>query len=67
MTFKPDSDIDFANRVVGELVQLRSDVLYLVRVIEKLEKKITQLESTVNQRRTQQQQDPLLGKIIEKL
>jgi len=55
------------DRVLGELVQLRSDVLYLVRVIEKLEKKITQLESTVNQQRTQQQQDPLLGKIIEKL
>ena len=56
-----------SDRVLGELVQLRSDVLYLVRVIEKLEKKIAQLENTVNQQRTQQPQDPLLGKIIEKL
>ena len=56
-----------SDRVLGELVQLRGDVLYLVRVIEKLEKKITQLENTVNQQRTQQPQDPLLGKIIEKL
>ena len=55
------------DRVLGELVQLRSDVLYLVRVIEKLEKKIAQLENTVNQQKTQQPQDPLLGKIIEKL
>lgn len=56
-----------SDRVLGELVQLRSDVLYLVRVIEKLEKKITQLENTANQQKTQQPQDPLLGKIIEKL
>ena len=56
-----------SDRVTGELVQLRSDVLYLIRVIEKLEKKIAQLENTVNQQKTQQPQDPLLGKIIEKL
>ena len=54
------------DRVAGELVQLRSDVLYLIRVVEKLEKKITQLEDTVK-KVEQKPQDPLAGLHIENL
>ena len=53
------------DRVAGELVQLRSDVLYLIRVVEKLEKKITQLEDTVK-KAEQKPQDPFAGMNIEK-
>lgn len=56
-----------SDRMTGELVQLRSDVLYLVRLVEKLEKRILQLEETVKKQADRPQQDPLLGKIIEKL
>ena len=56
-----------SDRVTGELVQLRSDVLYLIRVIEKLEKKITQLEDTVKHQAKQKPQDPFAGMNIEKL
>ena len=56
-----------SDRVAGELVQMRSDVLYLVRLVEKLEKRILQLEETIKQQAEKPQQDPLLGKIIEKL
>jgi len=55
-----------SDRVTGELVQLRSEVLYLIRLVEKLEKKITQLEDTVK-KTEQKPQDPFQGKIIEKL
>ena len=54
------------DRVAGELVQLRSDVLYLIRIVEKLEKKITQLEETIN-KTEQKPQDPFAGMNIEKL
>jgi hypothetical protein len=54
------------DRVAGELVQLRNDVLYLVHVVEKLEKKITQLEDTVKNLE-QKPQDPFAGMNIEKL
>lgn len=54
-----------SDRLTGEVVQMRSDVLYLVRLVEKLEKRILQLEETVKQQTNNQ--DPLLGKIIEKL
>lgn len=54
------------DRVAGELVQLRSDVLYLIRVVEKLEKKITQLEDTVK-KSEQKPQDLFAGMNIEKL
>ena len=55
------------DRVAGELVQLRSDVLYLIRVVEKLEKKIIQLEETVKQTSDNKPKDPLAGLHIEKL
>ncbi len=55
------------DRVAGELVQLRSDVLYLIRVVEKLEKKIMQLEDTVKQQAKPKPQDPFAGMTIEKL
>lgn len=54
------------DRVTGELVQLRSDVLYLIRVVEKLEKKITQLEDTIK-KAEQKPQDPFAGMTVEKL
>lgn len=54
------------DRVAGELLQLRSDVLYLIRVVEKLEKKITQLENTVKESE-KKPQDPLVGLHIENL
>lgn len=55
------------DRAAGELVQLRSDVLYLIRVVEKLEKKIVKLEETINQQAELSKQDPLAGLHIEKL
>ena len=54
------------DRVAGELVQLRSDVLYLIRVVEKLEKKISQLEESVK-KSEQKPQDPFAGMNVEKL
>lgn len=54
------------DRVAGELVQLRSDVLYLIRIVEKLEKKITQLEDTVK-KAEKKPQDPFAGMTVEKL
>lgn len=53
-------------KIALELVQLRSDVLYLVRLVEKLETKIAQLDDTVKQL-DQKPSDPLAGKIIERL
>lgn len=61
-----NTGIIMSDRVAGELVQLRSDVLYLIRVVEKLEKKITQLEDTVK-KSEQKPQDPFAGMTIEKL
>lgn len=55
-----------SDRITGELVQLRSDVLYLIRVVERLEKKIISLEDTVAQQ-ANRPQDPLAGLHIEKL
>lgn len=50
-------------QIKGEVVKLRSDILYLVRLVEKLETKLDKVE----QRLVQPPIDPMLGKIIEKL
>jgi hypothetical protein len=54
------------NKISLELVQLRSDVLYLVRLVERLEAKIAHLDDTVKQL-DKKPSDPLAGKIIERL
>jgi hypothetical protein len=54
------------NNITLEIVQMRSDVLYLIRLVEKLEKKITDLEKTVEQSKPIPQ-DPFAGLHIEKL
>lgn len=55
-----------SDRITGELVQLRSDVLYLIRVVEKLEKKISELERTLEQNKPAPP-NPFAGMHIEKL
>jgi hypothetical protein len=54
------------SKITLEIVQLRSDVLYLIRLVEKLEKKITELEKTVGHSNPTPQ-DPFAGLHIEKL
>jgi len=54
-------------KISGELVQLRSDVLYLIRVIEKLETKIAKIEKSIEQTVRKQPNDQMLGMKIEKL
>lgn len=54
------------NKVTGELVKLRSDVLYLIRIVEKLEKKITQFEETIKSKK-EKPNDPFAGMTVEKL
>lgn len=54
------------DKIAGELVKLRSDVLYLIRVVEKLETKIVKIEQSMDTPK-QQSSDPFAGKHIEKL
>jgi hypothetical protein len=51
-------------KLTTEVVNMRTDVLYLVRLVEKLEIKISKLETQINQPKLA---DPFAGKIIEKL
>jgi hypothetical protein len=50
-------------KLTSEVINMRTDILYLVRLIEKLEVKINKLEQTV----ANPPMDPFKGKIIEKL
>ena len=50
-------------KLTSEVINMRTDVLYLVRLVEKLEAKITKLEQTA----ANPPMDPFKGKIIEKL
>ena len=52
-------------KLTGEVVNLRSDVLYLIRIIERLETQVTKLTAEIND--PKKQTDIMLGKIIEKL
>jgi hypothetical protein len=50
-------------KLTTEIVNMRSDVLYLIHLVEKLEAKINKLE----QISSNPPMDPFKGKIIEKL
>ena len=50
-------------KLTSEVISMRTDILYLVRLVEKLEVKINKLEQTV----ANPPMDPFKGKIIEKL
>jgi hypothetical protein len=52
-------------KLTGEVVNLRSDVLYLIRIVERLEAQVTKLTAEIND--PKKQTDAMLGKIIEKL
>lgn len=52
-------------KLTAEIVKLRTDVLYLVRLIEKLESKIVKLEQASN--KPTPPSDPFAGKHIERL
>lgn len=57
--------IDEVKKLTTEVVMLRADVLYLVRLLEKMETKLAKLEVTHTTPATPT--DPFAGKIIEKL
>lgn len=50
-------------KLIAEVVNMRTDILYLIRLVEKLEVKIAKLEQTA----ANPPADPFKGKIIEKL
>ena len=52
-----------STKLITEIVNMRTDILYLIRLVEKLEVKINKLEQTV----ANPPADPFAGKINEKL
>lgn len=56
--------MDDVTKLTAEINKMRSDVLYLIRLVEKLETKIVKLEQASNQ---QPPADPFAGMHIEKL
>lgn len=53
------------NQLKGEVVKLRADVLYLIRLVEKFEKRMEQLERKIDENK--QPHNPFAGMNIEKL
>ena len=52
-----------STKLITEIVNMRTDILYLIHLVEKLEVKIAKLE----QGGSKAPADPFAGKIIEKL
>lgn len=52
-----------STKLITEIVNMRTDILYLIHLVEKLEVKIAKLEQTA----ANPPADPFKGKIIEKL
>jgi hypothetical protein len=50
----------------GDIAYLRSDVLYLVKLVENLEKKMTQLETSIQVSKTPPK-DPFANMQVERL
>ena len=50
-------------KLIAEVINMRTDILYLIHLVEKLEVKINKLEQTSSN----SPMDPFKGKIIEKL
>jgi hypothetical protein len=53
------------NKLTAEIISMRTDIVYLVRLVEKLSSKVDQLEKTVN--KPTKPSDPFAGMRVEKL
>ncbi len=53
------------DKIAAEIIKMRSDILYLIRLVEKLETKIVKLEQAAN--KPPPPADPFAGMRIEKL
>lgn len=53
------------DKIAAEIIKMRSDILYLVRLVEKLETKIVKLEQAANKQPPSA--NPFAGMHVEKL
>lgn len=53
------------DKITAEIIKMRGDILYLVRLVEKLESKIVKLEQSAN--KPPPPSDPFAGMRVEKL